>query len=107
MQPVYLQMTLSLQLGMSESITLWHFKHSLLILTFTRAVSSPRLLEIGIHLQILSFLLLKVQKTMGAGIAQSLDALYFTTELRTSSARVRVKPGTKYVYRKYRSECRV
>ena len=30
----------------------------------TRAVSSPRLLEIGIHLQILSFLLLKVQKTL-------------------------------------------
>ena len=36
----------------------------LLILTFTRAVSSPRLLEIGIHLQILSFLLLNVQKTL-------------------------------------------
>ena len=52
------------QLGMSEIITLWHFKPSLLILTFTSAVSSPRLLEIGIHLQLLSFLLLKVQKTL-------------------------------------------
>ena len=54
------------QLDMSESITLWHFKSPLLIhvLTFTRAVSSPRLLEIGIHLQILSFLLLKVQETL-------------------------------------------
>ena len=52
------------QLGMSESITLWHFKCHLLILTFIRAVSSPRPLEIGIHLQILSFLLLKVQKTL-------------------------------------------
>ena len=57
-------MTLSPQLGMSEIITLWHFKPPLLILTFTRAVSSPRLLEIGIHLQILSFLLLKEQKTL-------------------------------------------
>ena len=62
MQPVYLQMTLSPQLGILETITLWHFKRPLLILTFTRAVSSPRLLEIGIHLQILS--LLKVQKTV-------------------------------------------
>ena len=53
-----------LELGMSEIITLWHFKSPLLILTFTRAVSSARLLEIGIHLQILSFLLLKVQKTL-------------------------------------------
>ena len=52
------------QLGMSESITLWRFKPPLLILTFTRAVSSPRLLESGIHFQILSFLVLKVQKTM-------------------------------------------
>ena len=34
------------------------------IYLFTRAVSSPRLLEIGIHLQILSFLLLKLQKTL-------------------------------------------
>ena len=53
MQPVYLQMTPPPppQLGMSENITLWHFKRPLLILTFTRAVSSPRLLEIGIHLQ--------------------------------------------------------
>ena len=40
------------------------FQTSLLILTFTRAVSSPRLLEIGMHLQILFFLLLKVQKTL-------------------------------------------
>ena len=52
------------QLGMSESITLWRFKPLLLILTFTRAVSSPRLLESGIHFQIFSFLVLKVQKTM-------------------------------------------
>ena len=42
MQPVYLRMTLSPQLGMSESITLWHFKPPLLILTFTNAVSSPQ-----------------------------------------------------------------
>ena len=42
MQPVNLQMTLSSQLGMSESITLWHFKPPLLILTFTIAVSSPQ-----------------------------------------------------------------
>ena len=34
------------------------------MLTFTRAVSSPTLLDIGIHFQILSFLLLKVQKTL-------------------------------------------
>ena len=34
---------------------------------------------------------------MGAGIAQSLEALYFTTELHTSSVRVRVQPGTKYL----------
>ena len=40
------------QLGMSESITLWRFKPLLLILTFTRAASSPRLLESGIHFQI-------------------------------------------------------
>ena len=33
MQPVYLQMTLSPQLGMSESITVWHFKPPLLILS--------------------------------------------------------------------------
>ena len=52
MQPVYLQMTLSPQLGMSEITTLWHFKPPLLILTFTSAASSPRLLEIGTHLQI-------------------------------------------------------
>ena len=63
-QPVYLRMTLSPQLGMSEITTLWHFKPPLLILTFTRAASFPRLLEIGIHLQILSFLLLKEQKTV-------------------------------------------
>ena len=44
--------------------TLWHFKPPLLILTFTSAASFPRLLEIGIHLQILSFLLLKEQKTL-------------------------------------------
>ena len=50
------------KLGMAESITLWHLKRPLLI--GTRAVSSPRLLEIGIHLQILTFLLLKVQKTL-------------------------------------------
>ena len=36
------------------------FQTPLLILTFTSAVSSPRLLEIGIHLQVLSFRLLKV-----------------------------------------------
>ena len=47
-----------------ESITLWHFKPPLLILTFTRAVSSPRLLEIGIYFQIVSFLLLNVQKIL-------------------------------------------
>ena len=52
------------QLGMSENITLWRFKPPLLILTFTRAVSSPRLLKSGIPFQILSFLVLKVQKTM-------------------------------------------
>ena len=43
-------MTLFPKLGMSESITLLHFKPSLLILTFTRVVSSPRLLKIGILL---------------------------------------------------------
>ena len=53
MQPVYLRMTLSPQLGMSEITTHWHFKPPLLILTFTSAASFPRLLEIGIHLQIL------------------------------------------------------
>ena len=40
------------------------FQTPLLILTFTSAISSPRLLEIGIHSQILSFLLLKEQKTL-------------------------------------------
>ena len=50
MQPVYLRMTLSPQLGMSEITTHWHFKPPLLILTFTSAASFPRLLEIGIHL---------------------------------------------------------
>ena len=42
MQPVYLRMTLSPQLGMSEIINLWHFKPSLLILTFTSAVLFPQ-----------------------------------------------------------------
>ena len=51
-------------LGMSEITTHWHFKPPLLILTFTSAASFPRLLEIGIQLQILSFLLLKEQKTL-------------------------------------------
>ena len=32
---------------------------------------------------------------LGAGIAQSVEALYFTTELHTSSVRVRVQPGEK------------
>ena len=41
-----------------------HHSLALLILIFTSAASSPRLLEIGIHLQILSFLLLKEQKTL-------------------------------------------
>ena len=36
----------------------------------------------------------------GAGIAHSVEALYFTTELHTSSVRVRVQPGTKYLYGK-------
>ena len=45
------------------------FQTPLLILTFTRAVSSPRLLETGIHLQILSFLLVKVQKTVAKFIS--------------------------------------
>ena len=36
----------------------------LLILTFPRSASSPRLLEIGMLFQILSFLLLKVQKIL-------------------------------------------
>ena len=40
------------------------FQTPLLILTFTSAASFPRLLEIGIHLQLLSFLLLKEQKTL-------------------------------------------
>ena len=48
------------KLGMSVSITLWHFEPPLIILTLKRAVSTPTLLEIGIHLQIFSFLLLKV-----------------------------------------------
>ena len=38
--------------------------------------------------------------TKGARIAQSVEALYFTTELHTSSVRVRVQPGTKYLYGK-------
>ena len=52
------------QLDISESITLWYLNPLANILTFKRAVSSHRLLEIGIRLQILSFLLLKVQKTL-------------------------------------------
>ena len=39
----------TIDLGMSEGITLWQFKPPLLMLTFTSAVSSPRLLEIGVH----------------------------------------------------------
>ena len=39
-------------------------KPPLLMLTFTRAVPSPRLLGIGIYLQILFVLLLKVQRTL-------------------------------------------
>ena len=38
MQPVYLRMTLSPQLGMSEITTLWHFKPPLLILTFPQTI---------------------------------------------------------------------
>ena len=36
----------------------------------------------------------------GTGIAQSVEALYFTTELHvhTSSVKDRVQPGTKYLY---------
>ena len=37
---------------------------------------------------------------MGARIAQSVEALYFATELHTSSVRVRDQPGTKYLYGK-------
>ena len=33
-------------------------------------------------------------------INQSVEALYFTTELHTSSIRARVQPGTKYLYGK-------
>ena len=36
-----------------QKASLWHFKRPLLILTFARAVSSPGLLAVGIHLQIL------------------------------------------------------
>ena len=42
---------------------------------------------------------------MDAEIAQSLEALYFTTELHTASVRVRVQPGTKYLYGKNQPEC--
>ena len=43
---------------------------------------------------------------ISAGIAQSVEALYFTTELHTSSIWVWVQPGTKYLYgKKYLSEC--
>ena len=38
-----------------------------------------------------------------AGIAQSVEALHLTTELHTSSIRVRVQPGTKYLYGKKKS----
>ena len=37
---------------------------------------------------------------VGDGISQSVEALYFTIELHTSSVRVRVQPGTKYLYGK-------
>ena len=33
-----------------------------------------------------------------AGIAQSVEALYFTTKLHTSSVRVRDQPRIKYLY---------
>ena len=36
----------------------------------------------------------------GAGIAQSVEALYFTTELHTSSVWVQVQQGTQYLYEK-------
>ena len=54
-------MTLSLQLSMSENIFFWHFRLHLLILIFTIAASSPRLLAIGIPFPIVSFVLLKVR----------------------------------------------
>ena len=41
----------------------------------------------------------------GAGIAQSVEALYFTTKLHTSSVQGRVQPGTKYLYGKNPLEC--
>ena len=44
-------------------------------------------------------------RVYGAGIAQSVEVLYFTIELHTSSVRVRVQPGTKYLYEKNLSEC--
>ena len=42
-----------------------------------------------------------------AGITQSVEALNFNTELHTSSVRVRVQPGTIYIYiwKKNPSEC--
>ena len=42
---------------------------------------------------------------LNAGLANSVEALYFTTELHTSSARVWVQPGTKYLYGQNQSEC--
>ena len=38
-----------------------------------------------------------------AGIAQSVEALFLTTKLYTSSVRVQIQPGTKYLYGKKNS----
>ena len=59
-------MTMYPQLGMSEIITLWHFKPPLLNTDIYKSSFFPQttVLEIGILLQILAFLLLMVQKTV-------------------------------------------
>ena len=40
-----------------------------------------------------------------AKIPQLVEVLYFTTELHTSSTRVQVQPGTKYLYENKSIDC--
>ena len=61
-KPVYQQMTLSPKLGVEEISTLWHFRLPLLIQTFIKVASSPRLSGFGMPSPILWSHLLKIQR---------------------------------------------
>ena len=61
-KPLYQQMTLSPKLGVVEISTLWHFRLPLVIQTFIKVASSPRLSGIGMPSTILWSHLLKMQR---------------------------------------------